>query len=138
MTLLLVQLPKTQTQDLDIFYQLSALLSNALNSNVLEHGIAVRSDNKIPEAHMEEWMTIRTKLNAAGGIYRSRATSNRLKDVCDLWRRVGQSLLKRVDANYYIEMDARKITIDRRAGKRIQVNAYTYNLVAKQKIILAL
>ena len=86
MTLLLVQLPKTK--DLDIFYQLSAVLSNALNSNVLEHGIAaVRSDCKIPEAHMEEWMTIRTKLNAAGGIYRSRATSNRLKDVCDLWRR---------------------------------------------------
>ena len=110
-------------------------------SNVLENGIvAVRSDSKVPEDQLEEWMNIRTKLNAAGGIYRSRTKCNdKLKEVCDLWRRVGSmhSILQQTPGmNHCIEMAIKKVTVARCNNRRIQMNTYTYNIVGKQKVIL--
>lgn len=133
---LLLQLPKTN--ELEIFQQLSVILSKVVNSNVLENGIvAVRSDSKVPAEQMEEWMNIRTKLNSAGGIYRSRTKCNdKLKELCDLWRRVGCSILQQTGMNHCIEMAIKKVTVARCDNRRIQMNTYTYNIVGKQKIKL--
>ena len=134
---LLLQLPKTN--ELEIFKQLSVILSKVVNSNVLENGIvAVRSDSKVPEEQLEEWVNIRTKLNAAGGIYRSRTKYNdKLKEVCDLWRRVGSSILQQTPGmNHCIDMAIKKVTVAKCNNRRIQMNTYTYNIVGKQKVIL--
>ena len=117
------------------FQDLSRILTKITSHNVLTTGIFdVRSDAVIPNEYLDELSSIKDRLFVFGGKYRSRTErKTNLKEICDLWRRVGEDIVNRIPENQCspknkIGMTIKKITVGRRCNnKRIQKNTYTYN-----------
>jgi len=116
------------------FYDLSSLLTEMLSSDVLVTGISdVRSDAVIPDKYLNEVQEIKHRLFLFGGKFRSRTKrKNNLKEICDLWRRIGEEIVQQLPGKQSIEMKIKRITVGRYSNnKRIQKNTYSYNWINK-------
>ena len=113
------------------FHDLSRLLTKILSSDVLVTGISgVRSDTVIPNKYLNEVQEIKHRLFLFRGKFRSRTKrKNNLKEICDLWRRIGEEIVQQLPGKQSsIEMKIKKITVGRYYNnKRIQKNTYSYN-----------
>ena len=84
------------------FQDLSHILTKITSHNVLITGILdVRSDAVIPNEYLDELSNIKDRLFVFGGKCRSRTERRtNLKEICDLWRRVGEDIVNQIPGKY--------------------------------------
>lgn len=112
------------------FHELCNVLSDIVGLDILVWGIAnVCSDAIVPNKYINRVSDIKMRLARFGGKFRSRTKrTNNLKELCDLWRRVGQQILNSNPQNQTtIHMKVKRKTVGWRTNnKRLQKNVYTY------------